>query len=135
VSVHCRICGRLLTAALSVDRGIGPVCWSRVQRSPEEVWEKIYLRQEDVRVMTPWLLQRHRGTINCRGCGQPINVGERVVKRRVNNRVRYFHSGCVYTQPYHTKEAEEEVDNAPVLERGLPALLKLAGRKPEEDSG
>ena len=27
-------------------------------------------------------------------------------------------------------EAEEEVDNAPVLKRGLPALLKLAGHKP-----
>jgi len=29
-STHCRICGRLLTVPKSVERGIGPVCWSRL---------------------------------------------------------------------------------------------------------
>ena len=30
VSTTCRICGRLLTVPKSVERGIGPVCWSRL---------------------------------------------------------------------------------------------------------
>ncbi|GAH26999.1 unnamed protein product [marine sediment metagenome] len=27
--VRCRICGRWLTNPVSVERGIGPVCWAR----------------------------------------------------------------------------------------------------------
>ena len=27
-STNCRICGRLLTNPKSVERGIGPICWS-----------------------------------------------------------------------------------------------------------
>jgi len=30
---RCRICGRLLTNPVSVDRGIGPVCWARIQQN------------------------------------------------------------------------------------------------------
>jgi len=32
-SARCRVCGRLLRVAESVDRGIGPVCWSRMQHN------------------------------------------------------------------------------------------------------
>lgn len=28
---RCRVCGRLLTAPLSVRRGVGPVCWGRLK--------------------------------------------------------------------------------------------------------
>jgi len=31
MSVHCLVCGRLLTNPVSVDRGIGPTCWRRIQ--------------------------------------------------------------------------------------------------------
>ena len=30
-STRCRVCGRLLTNPKSVERGIGPVCWVRLQ--------------------------------------------------------------------------------------------------------
>lgn len=42
---RCRVCGRLLTVKESVERGIGPVCWARIQRNhtledyPEEADE------------------------------------------------------------------------------------------------
>ncbi len=29
-STNCRICGRLLWVPKSVKRGIGPICWSRL---------------------------------------------------------------------------------------------------------
>jgi hypothetical protein len=29
----CKVCGRRLTVPLSVSRGIGPVCWSRLTRA------------------------------------------------------------------------------------------------------
>jgi len=32
-SARCRICGRLLRVAESVDRGIGPVCWAKMQHN------------------------------------------------------------------------------------------------------
>jgi len=32
-STRCRICGRLLKVAESVDRGIGPVCWAKMHRN------------------------------------------------------------------------------------------------------
>jgi len=32
-SARCRVCGRLLKVAESVDRGIGPVCWARLQQN------------------------------------------------------------------------------------------------------
>jgi len=31
-STNCRICGRLLTNPVSVERGVGPVCWARLRR-------------------------------------------------------------------------------------------------------
>ena len=30
---RCRVCGQPLSAKLSVERGIGPVCWARLQRN------------------------------------------------------------------------------------------------------
>lgn len=30
--VKCRICGRWLSNPVSVERGIGPVCWARIQK-------------------------------------------------------------------------------------------------------
>jgi len=30
---RCSVCGRRLTAPVSVDRGIGPVCWARLQKN------------------------------------------------------------------------------------------------------
>ena len=30
--VRCRVCGRWLRVKLSVKRGVGPVCWSRLER-------------------------------------------------------------------------------------------------------
>lgn len=30
---RCRVCGRLLTAKESVERGIGPVCWRRLKQN------------------------------------------------------------------------------------------------------
>lgn len=30
---HCRVCSRLLTAPLSVERGIGPVCLAKMHRN------------------------------------------------------------------------------------------------------
>jgi len=32
-SARCRVCGRLLTVPESVDRGIGPVCWSAMKHN------------------------------------------------------------------------------------------------------
>jgi len=31
-STTCRVCGRRLTHPESVKRGIGPVCWARIQK-------------------------------------------------------------------------------------------------------
>ena len=31
--IRCRVCGRWLTHPVSVKRGVGPVCWSRLQRN------------------------------------------------------------------------------------------------------
>jgi len=99
---RCRVCGRLLTAPLSVERGIGPVCWAKMHRNhtledyPKEA-------EEDSMLATKNLLQRHQGTLTCRGCGQPILEGDPIVKRRVNSRARYYHQGCIYTE----KKTEE----------------------------
>ena len=57
-------------------------------------------------IVTSSLLQRHRGTLNCKGCGKPILEGEPIVRRRVNSRVRHFHRGCIYTEAKHAAEAE-----------------------------
>ena len=35
-STHCRICGRLLTHPVSVEREIGPVCWGKLKRGEAE---------------------------------------------------------------------------------------------------
>jgi len=32
---RCRICGRLLTNLVSVERGVGPVCWARLPHEDE----------------------------------------------------------------------------------------------------
>uniref|UniRef100_A0A6M3LYZ3 Uncharacterized protein n=1 Tax=viral metagenome TaxID=1070528 RepID=A0A6M3LYZ3_9ZZZZ len=98
---RCRVCGRLLTAPLSVERGIGPVCWARLHRNHtlEDYPE------EDSVLATKNLLQRYQGTLTCRGCGQPILEGDPIVKRRVNSRARYYHQGCIYTEK-KTEEAE-----------------------------
>jgi len=32
-STRCRICGRLLRVAESVDRGVGPICWAKMQHN------------------------------------------------------------------------------------------------------
>ena len=39
-STRCRVCGRLLTNPVSVERGIGPMCWSRLQEDDAEEAEK-----------------------------------------------------------------------------------------------
>ena len=57
-------------------------------------------------LVTPALLQRHRGTLKCKVCGQPLEEGEEVVRRRVNSRVRYFHRGCIYAETKQAAEAE-----------------------------
>ena len=57
-------------------------------------------------IATPMLLQRHRGVIKCKGCGQPIREGEDIIRRRVSNRVRWFHRGCIYTEAKQVEEAE-----------------------------
>ena len=36
VETRCRICGRLLTNPVSVERGIGPVCWRRLMNAQTE---------------------------------------------------------------------------------------------------
>ncbi len=33
VHTHCMVCGRGLSEAKSIERGVGPVCWGRVQAS------------------------------------------------------------------------------------------------------
>jgi len=38
-SSRCRVCGRLLRVAESVDRGIGPVCWAGLEASRKEAEE------------------------------------------------------------------------------------------------
>jgi len=48
--------------------------------------------------ITREILNRHGGTVLCRGCGQPIEEGEKAVRRRVSSKVRYFHPGCVYSE-------------------------------------
>uniref|UniRef100_A0A6M3LZU7 Uncharacterized protein n=1 Tax=viral metagenome TaxID=1070528 RepID=A0A6M3LZU7_9ZZZZ len=98
---HCSVCGRLLTAPLSVKRGIGPVCWAKMHRNNtlEEYTE------EGSMLATKNLLQRHQGTLTCKGCGQPIREGDLIVKRRVNNRARYYHQDYIYTE----KKTEEAV--------------------------
>ncbi len=35
-SENCRVCGRPLFTEASIERGIGPVCWSRLPKWPEE---------------------------------------------------------------------------------------------------
>jgi len=68
---------------------------------------KLEETEEDSALATKNLLQRHRGTLTCRGCGQPILEGYPIVKRRVNSRARYYHQGCIYTEK-KTEEDEEE---------------------------
>jgi len=34
-STRCRVCGRPLRVPKSVERGIGPVCWARLQKEGE----------------------------------------------------------------------------------------------------
>ena len=57
-------------------------------------------------IVTSSLLQRHRGTLNCKVCGKPMKEGEDVARRRVNSRVRHFHRGCIYAEAKHAAEAE-----------------------------
>jgi len=57
-------------------------------------------------IVTSSLLQRHRGTLNCKACGRPIREGEPAVRRRVNNNPRYFHPGCIYAEAKQAEEAE-----------------------------
>jgi len=35
-STTCRICGKPLKVKESVERGVGPVCWGRIQRGEIE---------------------------------------------------------------------------------------------------
>jgi len=56
-------------------------------------------------IITRRLLQRHGGTIICRGCDQPLEEGEKATRRRVNNTIRYFHKKCIYAEK---KEASDE---------------------------
>jgi len=46
---RCRICGRLLTAPVSVKRGIGPVCWGRLKRGEDEGFLRARARGEGYR--------------------------------------------------------------------------------------
>lgn len=57
-------------------------------------------------IITQAILQRHGGTLNCKGCGQPIEEGKDADTRRVNSRIRYFHQSCIYTEAKPTEEAE-----------------------------
>ena len=70
-------------------------------------------------IVTSSLLQRHRGTLNCKTCGRPIREGEPAVRRRVNSNARYFHPGCIYTEAKPAKEAEDD--------EITPELLKAVG--------
>jgi len=58
-------------------------------------------------IITQALLQRHQGTMLCKGCGEPLKEGENVARRRVNSRARYFHWGCIYTEARETAEEAE----------------------------
>lgn len=55
--VRCRVCGRKLTNQKSVDRQIGPVCWSKLEKSN---------LQENMQ------LPLHKYETRCSECKHPI---------------------------------------------------------------